>query len=81
MVLCGVILCRFFRMMNSMQMVSMCDVGMVSRRFLATACLVLSRFSVMSRGMFMMLGGLFVMFCAFFTHREGIKDFRFDVIW
>jgi len=70
MVLGGVIFSRLFRMVCSVQVVTVRDVGMVSRRFLVTACLVLGRFSVMAGCMFMMLRRFFVVFCTLFAHRR-----------
>jgi hypothetical protein len=72
MVLCGVILCRRFRMVSGMGVVAVGNVGVVARRLLVAASLVLSRFSVMAGCMFMVLRRFLVVFCAFFTHREGI---------
>jgi hypothetical protein len=70
-----VIFCRLFRMVSGMQVVAVCDVGMMSRRLLVIACLVLGRFLVMARRMFMMLRRFGVMFCTLLTHKEGIESF------
>jgi hypothetical protein len=53
---------------------AMRDVGMVSRRFLVATCLVLGCFFVMAGCMFMVLRRFRVVFCTFFTHKEGIED-------
>jgi hypothetical protein len=60
-------------MVSGMQVVTVCNVGMVSRGFLVTACFVLSRFFVMAGRMFMMLRRFCVMLCALFTHKEVLS--------
>ena len=62
------ILSRLFRMVRSLDVVTMRDVGMMSRRFLVTACLVLGRFSVMAGCMLVVLRRFFVVFCALLAH-------------
>ena len=56
-------------------MVSVRDVGMMRRFFVAPALMVLGRFFVMSCGMFMMLRRFQMMFCTFLAHKEGIFGF------
>jgi hypothetical protein len=68
-VLLGVMLCRFFSMVRSVQMVTMCDVGMMARLFMATARVVLGRFFMMAGRMFMMFGRFCVVFCTLLAHR------------
>jgi hypothetical protein len=51
------------------------DVGMMRRFFVAPALMVLGRFFVVSGGMFMMLRRFQMMFCAFLAHKEGIGSF------
>ncbi len=75
--LCGVILCRLFRMVRSLYVVTMCDVGMMSRCFLVTACLVLGRFSVMAGCMLVVLRRFFVVFCALLAHLGFLEGLRF----
>ena len=77
MVFHGVIYCLLFGMVSGMQVVTVCDVGMMSRRLLVIACLVLGRFLVMARRMFMMLRRFGMMICALLTHKKGIESFRF----
>jgi hypothetical protein len=68
-VLFGVMLCGFFRMVSGMQMVTMRDVGMVPGLLMVPAGVVLGRFFVMARCMFMMLRRFCMMFCALLAHR------------
>lgn len=56
-------------MMDGMQVVAVRDMGMMACLFMATAAIVLGRFSVMSGGMFMVLRRFCMMFCTFFAHR------------
>ena len=48
------------------------DVGMMRRFFVASALMVLGRFFVVSGGMFMMLRRFQMMFCTFLAHKEEI---------
>jgi hypothetical protein len=66
----GVMLCGFFRMVSSMQVVAMCDMGMMPRLFMAPAALMLSRFFMMAGRMFMVLRRFCMMFCALLAHRR-----------
>jgi hypothetical protein len=61
-----VMLCGFFRMVSSMQVVTVGDVGMMPGLFMAPAGIVLGRFFVMAGGMFMVLRRFCMMFCALF---------------
>ena len=61
--------CRLFRMVRSMYVMAMCDVGVVTCYFLATAFLMLGRFKVMASCKFMVLRRFFVVFCTLFAHR------------
>jgi hypothetical protein len=54
-VLIGVVLSGFFRMMGSVQRMSMSDMGMVASLFVIARLMVLGRFAVMFRGLFMVL--------------------------
>jgi hypothetical protein len=54
-VLFDVMLRGFFRMVSSMQVVTVGDVGMMRGLFMARAGIVLGRFFVMAGRMFMML--------------------------
>jgi hypothetical protein len=67
-VLFNMMLGRFFCMMLSMQMMSVRYMGMMCRLFMATGGIVLGRFLVMSRRMFVMLCCVCVMFRALFAH-------------
>jgi len=51
------------------------DVGMMRRFFVASALMVLGRFFVVSGGMFVMLRRLQMMFRTFLAHKEGIGSF------
>jgi len=73
-VLFGVLLCRFFRMMSGMQMVTMRGVSMMRDFLVVPARLVLGRFFVVLSRMFMVLRRLGMMFC-WLTHMEGIDRF------
>ena len=64
-----VILCGFFRMVSSMQVVTVGDVGMMPGLFMAPAGIVLGRFFVMAGRMFMVLRRFCMMFCALLAHR------------
>jgi hypothetical protein len=64
-----VMLCGFFRMVCSMQVVTMCDVGMMPGLFMASAGIMLSRFFVMAGRMFMVLRRFCMMFSALLAHR------------
>ena len=68
-VLFDVMLCGFFRMVSSMQVVTVGDVGMMPGLFMAPAGIVLGRFFVMAGRMFMVLRRFCMMFCALLAHR------------
>ena len=70
-----VMLCGFFRLLSSVQVVSVRDVRMMRRFFVAPALMVLRRFFVVSGRMFMVLGRFQMMFYTFFAHKEGIGGF------
>jgi hypothetical protein len=72
MVLCGVILCRRFCVVNGMCVMAVGDVRVVAGRLLVATSLVLSRFSVMAGCMLMVLRRFLVVFCAFFAHRREL---------
>jgi hypothetical protein len=60
----GVMLARFFGVMRRVQMMTVRDVRVMTR-FLMIACLMmLRRFAVMMRGVFMVFGGMVMMFRA-----------------
>jgi hypothetical protein len=67
-----VLLCGFFRMASSLQVVAMCDMGMMPRLFMAPAGLVLSRFFMMAGRMFMVLRRFCMMFCALLAQNKTI---------
>ena len=60
----------FFFMMLSMQVVTVCHMGMVRRLLMVTSGIMLRRLSVMSGRMFVMLCCLRMMFRALFAHRR-----------
>jgi hypothetical protein len=62
-------LCGFFGMVNSVQVVTVRDMGMMPSFFMVPAGLVLGRFFVMAGRMFMVFRRLCVMFCALLAHR------------
>ena len=64
---------RFFRMVSGMQVVTMRDVGMMPRLFMAPAGVVLGRFFVMAGRMFMVLRRFCMMFCALLAHRGFLR--------
>ena len=67
-VLFDVMLFGFFRMVSSMQVVTVGDVGMMPGLFMAPAGIVLGRFFVMAGRMFMVLRRFCMMFCALLAH-------------
>ena len=68
-----VMLGGFLGMVRGMQVVSVCDVGIMRRLGMAPALMVLGCFFVMPGRMLMILCGFQMMFCAFFAHKEGIR--------
>jgi hypothetical protein len=60
-VLIGVMLSGFFRMMGSVQRMSVSDMGMVAGLFVIARLVVVGCFAVMLCGLFMMLRGLVMM--------------------
>jgi len=62
-------LCGFFRMVSSMQVVAVRHVGMMPSLFMAPAGMVLGRFFVMTGRMFMVFRRFCMMFCASLAHR------------
>jgi hypothetical protein len=58
--------------------VSVSDVGMMRRFFMAPALMVLRRFFVVSGRIFMMLRRFQMMFCTFLAHKVGIGGFLLD---
>jgi hypothetical protein len=68
-VLFGMMFCGFFSMMNRVEGMPVCSVGMMRCLFVAAALIVLGCFVVMAGRMFMMLRRLGMMFCALFTHK------------
>ena len=52
-------------MLSGMQVVTMCEVGMMASLFMATTGIMLGRFFVMVGCMFMVLRRFCMMFCAF----------------
>ena len=64
-------LCGFLRVVIGVQVVTMRGVGVMTGFFIVPACVMLGRFFVMSGCVFIMLCSFSMMFCAFFTHREG----------
>jgi hypothetical protein len=72
---------RFFCMVSGVQVVTMCDMGMMPGFFMAPAGVVLGRFFVMAGRMFMVLRRFCMMFCTFLTHMEGVYDLRFEDFW
>src|ERR1700686_407556 len=75
-VLFDVMLCGFFRMVSSMQVVTVGDVGMMPGLFLSPAGIVLGPFFVMAGLMFMVLRRFCMMFCTLLAHRgfEGLRS-------
>jgi hypothetical protein len=73
----GVLLCRFFRMMSCLQVMTMRDVSMMRDFLVVPARLVFGRFFVVVSRMLMVLRRLGMMFCRL-THREGMIVFGFD---
>ena len=61
--LCGVMLGRFFRVVSGIQMVTVRDVGMMRDLFMAATGVVLGRFFMMARCVFMMFCRFCMMFC------------------
>jgi hypothetical protein len=60
---------RFTRMMRRMQMMPMGSVRMMRRHFVFSSTMMLRRFAMVPRGVFMMFSGFRVMFFKFFWHR------------
>lgn len=69
------VLCGFFRVVGGVQVMTMCDMGVMAGLFMAPACVVLGRLFVMSCRVFMMFRSFIMMFCAFFTHSDIIEDY------
>jgi hypothetical protein len=67
--LCGVMFGSFFRVVCSMQMVTVGDVGVMSGLFMAATGVMLGRFFMMARCVFVMFCRLCMMFCALLVHR------------
>ena len=61
----------FLRVVIAVQVVTMRGVGMMTGLFIVPACVMLGRFFVVSGRVLIMLRSFSMMFCAFFTHREG----------
>ena len=59
----------FFRFVDSMQVVAMGEMGVISGLFMFTACVVFGRFSMMAGRLFVVLRRSFMMFCASLAHR------------
>jgi hypothetical protein len=66
---------RFFRVLISMCIVTVRDVGMMGRLLVAPGSIVLGRLLVMSGCMFVMLRCFRVMFCALLAHRGFYRVF------
>jgi hypothetical protein len=66
--LCGMMLGSFFRVVCSMQMVTVRDVCVMSGLFMAATGVVLGRFFVMTRCVFVMFCRFCMMFCALLGH-------------
>ena len=64
---------RFFGMFIGMQIVAVCDVGVMCALLMATGSIMLGRLPVMSGCMFVMLRCFRVMFCALLAHRDFIE--------
>jgi hypothetical protein len=74
----GVVLRRFFRMVCSMQVMSMRDMGMMSGLFVVSARMVLGCFLVITGGMFVVFRRFGVMFCTLLAHIGGLRVLRED---
>ena len=59
---------RFTRVMRRMQMMPMGSMRMMRRHFVFASTMMLGRFAMVLRGVFMMLSGFRVMFFKFFWH-------------
>jgi hypothetical protein len=59
---------RFTRMMRRMQMVPMSSMGMMRRRLVFASTMMLGRFAMVLRGMFVVFSGFRVMFFEFLWH-------------
>jgi hypothetical protein len=60
-VLLGVMLCCFLSVFRSKQMVSLCQMSVMTCRFVGTSLMVLGRLPMMSGGVFVVFSGFFVM--------------------
>jgi hypothetical protein len=73
-VICCGIFSRFFCMIGSMQMVSKCEMGVMSSFFVAAAGVIAGGFLVMACGTFMVLRRFSMMVYGFLGHRlEGLN--------
>jgi hypothetical protein len=64
-----VALCRLTRVMRRMQMMPMGSMRMMRRQFVFASTVMLRRFAMMLRGMFMVFSGFRVMFFQLVRHR------------
>jgi len=58
-------LCCFFSVFGSKQMVSVCQMSVMTCRFVGTSLMMLGRFLMMSSGVFVVFSGFFVMLRTF----------------
>jgi len=64
----GVVFRRFFGMMRRMNGVALRDVSVMSCFFVVAGLMVLGRFMMVARRVFVVLGCLAVMFCCLMAH-------------
>ncbi len=65
---CEMSFCRLFVMFFCVDMMRLCQMGMMSSFFVLACLVVLSSFLVVLRGLLVMLGGFLVMFVSFLSH-------------
>ncbi|WP_045834992.1 hypothetical protein [Hyphomicrobium sp. 99] len=61
-------LCRLFVVLPRVDVMRLCQMGVVSSLFVLTRLIVLGSFLVVLRGMLVMLGGFLMMFVSFLSH-------------
>jgi hypothetical protein len=69
--LVGMVLAGFFSMVGGVHRMSVGDVGVVAGLFVVAGFVVLGRFAMMCRRVFMMFGGLMMMICSVVCHCDG----------